>query len=289
MRLAPSPDEIRARLGDAWPVPGAADCHAHVFEPGFPLAPERSYNPMPYPLEYYLAWMRALGIQRCVQVNASCYGFDNSATGYAIEECRANSIVSRGVATIHPEIEFVQLQKLSNAGFVAARVMSSRLGGVSTAVFDELARRCVPHRWHVEVNVDSADEWVDLEPRLARSPVPVVFEHLGRMKGDPSMDSPGIRAVMRLLEKRADFALKLSAFYRLSARPEDFADVAPLVKRFAREFPERLMWGSNLPHLGWVGGAPDDLGLIALALEWLPDEQTRRKVFASNAEKFYGL
>jgi len=289
MRLAPSAEEIRSRLGDAWPVAGAIDCHAHVFERGFPLATERSFDPLPYPFEYYFAWLQALEIWRCVQVNASCYGFDNSVTRFALEECRSSGIAARGVATVHPETQFVELQKLAAAGFVAARVMSSRVGGLNTGAFEELARRCLPHRWHVEVNVDACEEWVALEPRLVRSPVPVVFENLGILRAGEDASAPGVRAVLRLLDKRADFAVKLCSFYRLSPQPGDFAAARPVLERFVREFPDRLMWGSNLPHLGWGEGAPDDLELIAAALEWLPDLETRRKVFCSNAERFYGL
>lgn len=270
MRLAPSAEELRARLGDAWPISGAIDCHAHVFERGFPLAASRAFDPRPYPLEYYLGWIEALGIRRCVQVNAACYGFDNSVTRYAIDECRANGVAARGVATIHPEIGYVELEKLAAAGFVAARLMSSRVEGLGLEAFEAVAKRCVPHRWHVEINVDACDEWVALEPRLAASPVPVVLEHLGLVE---SPDAAGLGAVLRLLEKRPDFAVKLGA------------DEA-VAKLLAREFPDRLMWGSRLPY---TGAEPDDLGLIAAALEWLPDPVTRRRVFSENAERFYGL
>jgi 2-pyrone-4,6-dicarboxylate lactonase len=276
MRLAPSADEIRDRLGDAWPVEGAIDCQAHVFERGFPLSAGRAYDPQPYPLESYLAWSRALGIARCVHVSASCYGFDNSATAYAMEECRISGISVRGVATIHPEIAQLELEKLAGAGFVGARVTSSRVAGLSLDALEDVAKRCLPHRWHVELNVDAAEEWLALEPRLARLPVPVVFEHLGTVKEEEGADAPGLRAVLRLLAKRADFAIKLSSFYRIGAP-------AAVVRLFAREFPDRLMWGSNLAP------ASDDLALIALALEWLPEAQLRRRVFSLNAERFYGL
>ncbi|HUG79558.1 MAG TPA: amidohydrolase family protein, partial [Burkholderiales bacterium] len=178
---------------------------------------------LPYPFEYYLAWLQALEIRRCVQVSASCYGFDNSVTRYALDECRSNGIAARGVATVHPEIQFGELQKLAAAGFVAARVMTSRVGGLSTDAFEELARRCLPHRWHVEINVDACEEWGALEPRLARSPVPVVFENLGVLRGDQGVNAPGLGAVLRLLDKRADFAVKLCSFYRLSPEPGSFA------------------------------------------------------------------
>jgi D-galactarolactone isomerase len=270
MRLAPSAQEIRTRLGDAWPLPGAIDCHAHLFEPGFPLAAPRASQPHQYPLEHYLAWLQALGIRRCVLVNASCYGFDNSVTRYALDECRANGVGARGVATIHPEIGFLEMQKMAAAGFVGARIMSSRVAGIGIDSLEAVARRCAPHRWHVEVNVDSCGEWVELEPRLARSPVPVVFEYLGK---GASADAPGIEAVLRLLERRRDFAVKL-------------CDDAPLARRLASQFPDRLMWGSHLPQ---SGGVADDLGLIACALEWMADLATRRRVFCDNAERFYGL
>jgi len=288
MRLAPSAEEVQARLGDAWPISGAVDCHAHVFERGFPLAAVRAFDPLPYPLEYYLAWTQALGIRRCVQVNASCYGLDNSVTRYALDECRANGVAARGVATIHPEIGYVELEKLARGGFVGARLMTSRIGSLGLEAFEEVAKRCLPHRWHVEINVDACEEWVALEARLAKSPVPVVFEHLGRIEGEQGANAPGLCAVLRLLDKRPDFVLKLSSFYRLLPNA-GFKDVAPIVKLFARDFPDRLMWGSNLPHPGLSGGAPDDLELIGAALEWLPDSVARQRVFADNAERFYGL
>jgi D-galactarolactone isomerase len=270
MRLAPSAEEIQARLGDAWPVPGVVDCHAHVFEPGFPLASPRSFQPHEYPLEHYLAWLRSLGIRRCVLVNASCYGFDNSVTRYALEECRANGVAARGVATIHPEISFLELQKMAAAGFVGARLMSSRVAGVALDAFEAVARRCAAVRWHIEVNVDACDEWTALEPRLAGSPVPVALEYLGT---DAAADSPGIRAVLRLLDKRREFAVKL---------PKS----AGLARLLHREFPDRLMWGS---HLSQSGGTLDDLGFIGEVLQSLPDPAKRRALFCDNAERFYGL
>lgn len=270
MRLAPSAQEIQARLGDSWPVPGAIDCHAHVFEPGFPLAASRAFEPHEFPLEHYLAWLQALGLRRCVLVNASCYGFDNSVTRYALDECRANGVAARGVATIHPEIGFVEMQKMAAAGFVGARLMSSRVAGVSLESLEAVARRCAALRWHIEVNVDSCAEWLALEARLARSPVPVVLEYLGKGAG---ADAPGIEAVLRLLDRRRDFTVKL-------------CDDARLARRLAAEFPDRLMWGSHLPQ---SGGASDDLSLIASALEWIPDPAARRRTFCDNAERFYGL
>jgi len=275
MRLPPSEDEIRSRLGDVWPVFGAVDCHAHVFEEGFPFASGRASDPRPYPFDYYLGWVRALGISRSVQVTASCYGFDNSATRYALDECRAGGVAARGVAIVHPEIDEAELAALARSGFIAARLMASRIANVGIGDFDALARRCADWRWHLEVNVDDSASWAALEARLATSPVPVVFEHLGVRPGE-GPESPGLRAVLQLLDRRPDFAVKLR-----------FPDVAPAARLLVRHHPDRLMWGSSLPQAD--GHAYDDLEQIATALELLPGAEARERVFAANAARFYGF
>lgn len=281
MRLAPSSEEVRARLGADWPIAGAVDAQAHVFERGFPFARACAFTPGFYPVEYYFAWCQALGIARSIHVTASCYGFDNSVTRYALEQCRANRIAARGVAIIDPEIGFVELERLASFGFVAARLATARIPGLGPEAFDTVARRCLPHRWHVEINVEESDEWLALESHIAKLPVPVVFEHLGRMPR--GVNAPGLKAVLRMLEKRADFALKLSSIERV-ADP-----AAPVVKLLARNFADRLMWGSGLPQAGMSGARADDLSSIAVLLESLPDAGTREQVFSGNAARVYGL
>jgi predicted TIM-barrel fold metal-dependent hydrolase len=104
--------------------------------------------------------------------------------------------------------------------------------------------------------------------------VPVVFEHLGLGAGD-GPESGGVRAVLRLLERRTDFAVKLR-----------LPDVAAVLDVLVRRHPDRLMWGSSNPQ---EDAADDDLGLMAHALEHLPDPALRERVFARNAESFYGF
>ena len=59
----------------------ACDTHCHVFGPGalFPYAPKRSYTPPDASKADLKALHDHLGIERCVIVQASCHGTDNSA------------------------------------------------------------------------------------------------------------------------------------------------------------------------------------------------------------------
>ena len=154
-------------------------------------------EPRPYPIDYYLGWARALGIARCVQVTASCYGFDNSITRFAMDECRAGGIAVRGIAIVHPDIEEAELASLSKDGFIGARLMDSRVASLEMDAFESLARRCAAWRWHIELNADRCEAWRAMEERLALSPVPLVFEHLGIGSGE-GPETPGVHcAVLR--------------------------------------------------------------------------------------------
>ena len=60
----------------------------------------------------------------------------------------------------------------------------------------------------------------------------------------------------------------------------------------ARHHPGRLMWASSLPQADGDlhgGHAWRDLDAIASALELLPGAEDRARVFAANAERFYGF
>ena len=59
--------------------PGACDTHMHVYESRLPLAPTSPFVPPDAPAAAYREVMRRLGLARCVIVQPSPYGFDNSA------------------------------------------------------------------------------------------------------------------------------------------------------------------------------------------------------------------
>jgi predicted TIM-barrel fold metal-dependent hydrolase len=268
MRAAPlGIAEIRAKLGSDWPPAGLVDAHAHAIEPGHPLATTREYDPEPFPIEAYRRHAAALGVTRSVMVTASCYGFDNSVTRNALAELGPQA---RGVAMIDPEIQEAELGKYVDAGFVGARILTARPGVVGDGAFETVAQRCVAHGWHVEINVRDAYEWLALEPRLRQSPVPLAFEHIGRAGGDEGTEAEGFRAMLRLLEARPDFHVKVTG---------DFGGREPALRVLASRFPRQLVWGSNLPET--------PLEELLPLWQWMSEPALRQAVFADNAARLY--
>jgi predicted TIM-barrel fold metal-dependent hydrolase len=266
---------------------GTVDCHAHIFDrfERYPLAGERKYSPPLCTREAWLALHAALGVDRGVQVHGSPYGFDNSITLDFLQEHRGRFV---GVAAISPQVSEAELKRLDAGGFRAARLMDQFATGATTAMLDDIARRVAPYGWHIEINIARASDWVELEPRLRRCPVPLVFDHMGRTRGAEGVNSPGFTVIRRLLAERDDCWTKISSWYRLSdSGPPHYADMKPLVQALLADRPERCVWGTNWPHPGLTQFMPNDTDLLDLLESWLPQDAVREPLFAINAAKLY--
>lgn len=270
------------------PLPaGTVDTHAHIFDrfEKYPLSSSRKYHPPLCSREAWLALHESLGVARGVQVNATPYGFDNTITADFLREHPGRFV---GVATIPPDLADADLKRLDAAGFRAARLMDQFANAATTSMLEPLARRVAPLGWHIEINIARSADWVDLAPRLARCPVPLVFDHLGRPRGGEGVDSPGFRTILRLLTQRDDCWAKISSWYRLSdSGAPGYADMAPFVKMLLSERPDRCVWGSNWPHPGLHSSMPNDADLVDLLEEWLPSDAVRTPLYATNAAKLY--
>jgi predicted TIM-barrel fold metal-dependent hydrolase len=229
------------------PLPrGTVDCHAHIFD----------------------------RVERGVQVHGSPYGFDNAITEDFLQEYRGRFV---GVAAVPPEVSDSEIKKLNSSGFRAARLMDQFATGATTKDLEAIASRIAPYGWHIEINIAKSADWVALEPRLKRCPVPMVFDHLGRVRGGEGINAPGFTVIRRMLSARDDCWTKISSWYRLSdAGPPHYEDMKPLAQALLRERPERCVWGTNWPHPGLTETMPNDADLVDQLESWLPNEARAR-------------
>lgn len=74
--------------------------------------------------------------------------------------------------------------------------------------------------------------------------------------------------------------------------PEDFPypSVAPLARALVAHAPERLVWGSDWPHVNMRGRVmPNDGDLLDLMLDWAPAEAVRSRILSENARALYDI
>ena len=281
----PEPRPPRTRL-----PAGAVDCHCHVFEDqaSYPLVAHRSYTPPRCTLTDYRRVCDALGIARVVEVNASTYGQDNSVTLDSIAALGLQR--ARGVAGLAADAPTEEVARLHAAGMRGARLSTQVRGYGGTELLEAVGRLVQPFGWHVQLHVEKNAELADLEQRLMAHPTPLVFDHLGRVRGGEGVAAPGFQALLRLVSRRDDCWVKISSWYRLSdSGPPAYGDMRPIVEALLATRPDRLVWGSNWPHPVWSGPMPNDGDLVDVVNDWIPDDGLRERIFVLNPERLYGF
>jgi len=270
---------------------GACDCHAHVFGPAarFPYAEPRSYTPEDAPLEAYLAHLDRLGCERGVLVQPSAYGRDNRAMLDAL--ARAPQRL-RGVAVGGAELTPETLRSWHAAGVRGLRANEFRRdgkpyyqNGVRLAEIEPLYRWMAELGWHLQLWIDTRD-LPELLPALARVPVAVVVDHMGRMEHRHGTAHPGFQTLLREVGDGRLWA-KLSGTYRLAATAPDYLEAKPFHDALISANPANLVWGSDWPHPRPEGPVPDAKHLLDLFLAWTPAPITRRAILARNPARLY--
>ncbi|MFE2428056.1 amidohydrolase family protein [Streptomyces sp. NPDC059373] len=72
--------------------------------------------------------------------------------------------------------------------------------------------------------------------------------------------------------------------YRI-AKDKPLFSVAPLGRALVAARPDRLIWGSDWPHL--PNGQRDTGELLNLLADWAPDEKDRHRILVESPEKLF--
>lgn len=266
--------------------PNAADCHCHVFGPRdqYPWAANRLYMPPDVSLDDYLAMHRAVGIERGVLVQTGLYGNDNR---FIVDAIKAHPDRLRGIALIGEDIGDKELHHLAESGVRGFRVNRTAKTGLAFDVARKLAARTKELGWHVQFLLDVEDH-PDLDTLLGGFATDVVIDHMGRPDPARGTGAPGFQALTRLLRSGRGWA-KLSAPYRTSLMPPPYADMTPFAHALVEAAPDRLVWGSDWPHVLLETEIPNDGDLVDQIAVWVPDDGLRKRILVDNPERLYGF
>jgi 2-pyrone-4,6-dicarboxylate lactonase len=271
--------------------PLACDSHAHICGPMalYLYAEERIYTPPDALLPDYRRMLDVLGVQRAVLVQPSVYGTDNTVMLQALV---AAGPTMRGVAVVDPGISDAALRDMHAAGVRGLRFNAvDRRGARNVVPMDQivpLARRIEPLGWHIELLLQ-VDAVPDLGAVLDAISVPVVLGHLGYVhvrKGGAT--APGFQALLRAMAGGRCW-VKLTGAYRISAQPVPYDDLTPMAAALLAAAPERLVWGTDWPHVKVDVAVSNDGDLADLLAGWVPDERVRHRILVENPAALYGF
>ena len=269
----------------------ACDTHAHILGPiaAYAYSPARVYTPPDCLLGDYQHMLATLGVERAVLVQPSVYGSDNTVM---LEAIRAGGSNFRGVAVVENDISDAELARLNDAGVRGVRVnivdvKDRKPGTLPMAELTALAQRIAPMGWHMEFLMH-CDEFPDMDRTFADFPVDIVLGHLGYMKTSLGVNNAGFQALLRLM-KTGKAWVKFTGPYRISGEPLPHADTVALAHALIAANPQRVLWGTDWPHVMVKNAMPNDGDLCDLLSGWIPDATTREQVLVKNPEKLYGF
>jgi predicted TIM-barrel fold metal-dependent hydrolase len=181
-----------------------------------------------------------------------------------------------------------ELQQLHDAGARAVRFILAHLGGLPVTDLHRFSDRLKPMGWHIQCLLRPAD-LIALESSLATLATDFVIDHIGLIRAsEDGVGQPAFQALLRLFRTGRCW-IKLTGGYRISGELPPYRDVIPLVSALVKERPDRLLWGSDWPHVMVKGAMPNTTDLLELLWEWVPDEAVRKQILVDNPQTLFGF
>ncbi len=274
--------ETNTRAGFEVPA-GSCDAHLHIFEAGYPHVPEPLYTFPDGTLEQYLAVADVLGIERMVFVQPTYYGRDNTVLLDALTRAGDRA---RGVVQVDEDISDAELDRYHDLGVRALRLdlfaRADRPVGEIIDYVRRMATRTRPRGWHLQFYTPGTVVR-DLLPFLADFEETYVIDHMGYMKEEDGLGDADRDRLLSVLSGGHCW-IKLSGAYRI-AKDRPLAAVADLGRALVATRPDRLLWGSDWPHL--PNGQRDTGELLNLLADWAPEPTTRRSILVEAPEHLF--
>jgi 2-pyrone-4,6-dicarboxylate lactonase len=250
------------------------------------LPEDRSFTPALAPETALRRLHDRLGFDRAVIVQSQGHGVDHRPL---LDALATGAGRYKGVALVRATDSDERLAAWHAAGVCGARFnFLAHLGGPpDPEVIRTVAARIKPFGWHLALHMTGAD-LVAYAGLIGSLDLPVVIDHVGRPAIADGPDSAPMRTLRGLMDNGRVW-VKLSGVDRLSKTGAPFRDALPLVRRVAAYAPERVLWGSDWPHVNLHGPMPDDGDLLGLIPEVISDESRRQRLLVDNPAEFFGF
>jgi predicted TIM-barrel fold metal-dependent hydrolase len=280
----PDPDPRKPKL--ALPR-GACDTHIHLFEDKakFPFAADATYESRPATAEMLIKLQETVGLSRAVVVSGGAYGRNYAVLEDALTRCPDRF---RGVALMPENTSSEEFARLTKIGVRGMRFITANRGNVLPLITAQVAARGFEHGWHVQFYPRGTD-LIEHEKTLLDLPNTIVLDHFASIPAEDGIDQPAFTTLLRMIDTGRVW-VKISGPMRCTKQEFPYAPVTALAKALVAHAPERLVWGTDWPHVNMNDRQmPNDGGLVDLIAEWIPDEKTRARILVDNPCQLYGF
>lgn len=262
----------------------ACNAHLHIIDPAFPNDGKAAAQIGT--VEDYRALAGRLRLPRAVFVQAKPFALDNACLLDAIQKFGPDN--ARGIAVVNNTVSDLELVRLHNGG---VRGLRFSVWNPANAVvsFDDcypLSERVKHLGWNMQLHMSAAQlvEYADIIRKLECG---VVIDHMGRLDPALGVKDPAYPFIQEMIDKGNTW-VKLSGPYLNTSTGQPWEDATRTAIAIAEFAPERVVWGSDFPHVT-EKVKPDEDGLAEMIPLWFPTERARQMALADNPQELYGF
>jgi predicted TIM-barrel fold metal-dependent hydrolase len=262
----------------------ACDCHFHIMDLAFPVVPNPQVPNVAAPVEDYLAFSQEIGTTRGVIVQPSLYGTNNACTLKALVAFEG---MARAIVVIDERTPLDELKRWNDLGVRGIRFNLVQAGATTVEMIRPMAERIAGLGWHVQLHM-KARLLPDFEGVLSSLPVDLVFDHVGRVALPDFEHDPGWPVILRLLNRGRTWVKLSGPYHDDRAGAPDYRNAVALGRRLVQIAEDRLLFGSDWPHVTEPAKAPPE-DICRYLMSCTANGAQLEKILVTNPERLYGF
>ncbi|HZR03506.1 MAG TPA: amidohydrolase family protein [Burkholderiales bacterium] len=274
------------------PPPGSTDAQIHIYGDisRYPLKQGARYVP---PVASYTDAVRMhslLGFSRRVLVQPTVYGTDHRLIIDTLSSLQDRDSV-RATVILDLRTSDEELTVLQELGARGARLnISARFGMTpSKQELRRLLERIRELGWHARLHIVDRDVLNYGEVFLEFPDLVYVIDHLGHVNFAEGLQGPAFQWILRRLHE-PNWWMMLSNGNRISAMDREWHDAVPFGRACVEVAPDRVVWGSDWPHVEWTKRMMNDAEVVELMYRYVDyDPALVRAILVDNPARLFGF
>ena len=262
----------------------ACNAHLHIIDPAFPNDGKAAAQIGT--VSAYRELAEQLHLPRAVFVQAKPFALDNACLLDAIDKFGKEN--ARGIAVVNNTVTDAELEYLSANGVVGLRfsVWNPNNAVVSFDDCYPLSERCKQFGWNMQLHMGASQIAMHADT-IRRLDCKIVIDHMGRLDPALGIKDPAYTFLLEMID-RGNTWIKLSGPYLNTLTGEPWKDATAVAKAIAAYAPERVVWGTDFPHVT-EKVKPNEFDLTNMIPLWFPTEKARQLALVDNPAELYGF
>jgi 2-pyrone-4,6-dicarboxylate lactonase len=276
------------------PLPPAksCDCQFHIYGDPVKYPPKQGayYQPPKASFEDMRGVLDTLGFERGVIVYPMPYDTDNRLLIDTLSGLDAKGRENfRATCIIKDVVTDAELAKLDSLGVCGARFNIGRRyqeGNPKDAVLRSIAR-AKEIGWHMRLHVTGDDIIPDSDFLKSIKDITIVVDHMAHLHLEQGTEQPAAKWLVDML-KNEGWWMMLSNGNRDSKMESGWDDAIPFGKMFIEAAPDRMIWGSDWPHVNWKKRMMNEAETVELLYRYVDnDPALLSKILVKNPARLH--